>query len=274
MLGRSWLGIGLIAMGFGLAINSLLGPLLLGLVSYPVTPAMVSQTIGLDTVSLVLVAPLSVSAGVLALRAHPAAPALALGAGSYTAYMLAQYVVGPDYLYYPGALLLHLALFILGWSVSLAAWRRIPAESLAGDERRRRRLGLILLFLAGFILLRYLPALGGSVRQTPLPPDAQSDPAMFWTILLLDLGIVVPVAVAAGITLRANGSPWATKAGYATVGWFAQVGTAVATMGAVMLIRGDQYASALTTLVFALVALAAIAAAVWLYRPLFERPAG
>jgi hypothetical protein len=73
--------------------------------------------IGLDAVSLVVVAPPSVVAGVLVLRSHAAGPPVALAVGAYTAYMLVQYIRGPDYLGLPGdsrvLYPLYLALFTL-----------------------------------------------------------------------------------------------------------------------------------------------------------------
>lgn len=269
---RDWLGVGLIAMGAGLAVNSLLGPFFAGIMVYPVTATMLNQTLGLDAFSLLVVAPLGIAVGILALRDHPAAPVLALGPAFYTAYMLIQYVVGPDYLHYPVALSLHLSLFILGWALGAAAWNRIRPEDLARDQPRRDPiLGAILLVLAGFVLLRYLPALVGSFSRTALPAESRGDPAMFWTILLLDLGVVVPVAAAAGINLLAGGSDSARKAGYALVGWFALVGSSVAAMGIVMAMRDDPYASVRMMIVFAAMAVLATAAAVWVYRPLLGR---
>ena len=269
---REWLGIGLIAVGAGLAVNSLVGPLITGRMVYPVTNTMLNQTLALDGFSLVVVVPLSLVVGILALRGHPAAPVLVLGPALYTVYMLVQYVVGPDYLQFPIVLTLHLIVFVLAWAVGLMAWNRIRPEDLRPDGRRRDRiLGTILLILAGFVLLRYLPALAGSFSGAPLPAEAQGDPAMFWTILLLDLGIVVPVSAGAGINLLASGSDWARKAGYATVGWFALVGSSVAAMGIVMMARDDEYASIEMVAGFALTALAAIAATIWLYRPLLVR---
>src|SRR5919106_5342955 len=96
------LGFGLIALGIGLAANSLVGPLAGDLVEFHVSETLLNQMIGLDAVSLLVVAPLSVIAGLLSLRGHVAGPALAIGIGAYTAYMLVQYILGPDYLHLPG----------------------------------------------------------------------------------------------------------------------------------------------------------------------------
>jgi hypothetical protein len=95
---RSWLGAALLALAVGVATLSLLGPLVSGVIDYRITDLILNQLIGLDAVSLALVAPLAALAGVLTLRGHALGPVLALGPATYVAYMVPQYVLGPDYL--------------------------------------------------------------------------------------------------------------------------------------------------------------------------------
>jgi hypothetical protein len=76
---RSWLALGLLAIGLGLAAVALLGPIASGLVDYRVTETLRNQTIGLDAVSLVVVAPLALRVAVFVLRDH--VPGVALGQG-------------------------------------------------------------------------------------------------------------------------------------------------------------------------------------------------
>jgi 4-hydroxybenzoate polyprenyltransferase len=89
-----------IALAAGLAALSLLGPPGLEIIDYHVTPTLRSQTVGLGAATLAIVVPVTATAGVVALRGHPAAPAPAPCA--FAVYMLIQYVVGPDYLRLPG----------------------------------------------------------------------------------------------------------------------------------------------------------------------------
>ena len=120
------LAVGLLVIGAGLAAVAMLGPLLGGPIDYHVGATLRNQTIGLDAVSLLVVAPLSAAAALLVLRGHLAGVAAALGVGAYTAYMFVQYVVGPEYERLPGnnELLfpLYLLLFAAGWLVFLGAW--------------------------------------------------------------------------------------------------------------------------------------------------------
>jgi hypothetical protein len=242
------LGIALIALGVGLIANS-----------------------RLEAVSLLLVAPLCILAGVLAIRGHTAGPLVAFGPASYTAYMFLQYVVGPEYRYYPGVLPLHLVLFVLGGGIAVAAWSAVDPEHLPAMRRRsERRYAILLLVLAAFIVSRYLPALFADLRGDPLPDEFRADVSMYWSIFLLDLGIVVPATIAAALALI-RGTGWGKKALYAVFGWFALVPPSVAAMAIVMVAKDDPNASAGEAVVLTVVAVLFAVLAVRLYRPLADR---
>ena len=267
-----WFGVALAALGLGLAVNSLLGPLVLDAIRYPFSGSLRNQLLGLDAVSLVLVAPLCVLAGILALRRHPAAPVLALGPATYTAYMFVQYLVGPQYLNSPRILPLHLGLFILGVVVTATAWSAVvPAQLPAMTPRRSRRRGVIALALAAFVVSRYLPVLLGSWSGAPIAAEFQAAPSFFWTILLMDLGVVVPAAIATAVGLLRQ-APAAARAMYALFGWFALVPPSVAAMAVAMVLRHDPNATTGGTIVFIAVAAVFAAFAVGVFWPLFATP--
>src|SRR5687768_10302153 len=77
----------LFVLGAGLALNTILGPLMLDAIDYPFSESLRNQTIGLEVVSLFLVAPLCFAAGILTLRERRAGAVLAFGPAAYTAYM-------------------------------------------------------------------------------------------------------------------------------------------------------------------------------------------
>jgi hypothetical protein len=266
-----WLGIASIAFGAGLIANSLLGPLVADAIDYPWSESMRNQAIGLEAISLFLVAPLCIVAGALAIRGHRAAPLLAIGPAAYTAYMFPQYVVGPEYTRYAGILPLHVSLFILGTGVAVASWNATDPERLPSMSRRsERRYAALLFVLAAFILSRYLPALGAAIAGDPIAAEFGQDVSMYWSIFLLDLGLVVPATVAAAIGLL-RGTSWARKALYAVFGWFALVPPSVAAMGIVMVIKDDPNASVGQAIVLSVAAVAFATLAIRLYRPLFRR---
>ncbi len=274
-----WQGFVLLALGVGLAANSVLGPLLTGWIRYHLGPSLLNQTIGLDAASLFVVAPLSVVAGVLILRGVRFGGLLAVGPGLYTVYMFVQYVVGPDYVRYDGNsqgfFPLHLALFILGATATVGGWASVRPEELPALGRRWQRWLPVLLFgLAGFLYLVMYPAnLADAMSGNPSRAEYLENPTMFWTIALLDLGGAAPGAVAAGVGIL-HRRPWARVAAYAVIGWYALVSVSVAAMAVTMLVKGDESASLPGTAAFCVFAALLCTVAIVLYRTAYARGGG
>ena len=72
-------GWSLVALAGLLVLNSLLGPLLLGVVDYPISASMTNQLLGLEVVTLVLVVPWTGLAGALASASGSARSAAGVG---------------------------------------------------------------------------------------------------------------------------------------------------------------------------------------------------
>jgi hypothetical protein len=268
---RTWLALGLVGIAGGLVLLAVLGPLLTGAIEYRVSATVRRQTVGLDAVSLCLVAPLALTAAALVRRGHVAGPALALPIGLYTAYVLLQYVLGPEYLYRPGnderLFPLLAALFAMGWMVALAGWRALDAACIPRSARRERLAGgAILPALAFLAFVRYLPALADAMSRTPRNADYFAGPGFFWAIALLDLSVFLPLTVAtcAGLV---RGRDWAPKALLAVAGWFGLVGPAVAAMAIAMRL-GDPRGSTGAAVAMTLLGTAFAGLAVWVFRPL------
>ena len=269
---RSGFAGGLLVLAGCLLANSVLGPLGTGALDYPISASMENQLRGLELVTVLLVVPWLVATAVLARRGHPAAPLLAIGSAGYAAYMFVQYVLGPEYGAYSWTVLFHLGIASLAGGLVLVAWQRAqtePVPELAPDRRRRRV--LVLLALAGFVLLRYVPAFVGAAGGTPIADEFQDARTFFWSIVLLDPGVVVPATVAAAVALL-RGTPGGDRAAYAVLGWFALVPPSVAAMAVVMLVRDDPYASMGTTLLLGVASVVFAAVAVAAFRPLLAHP--
>ena len=241
------LAVGLVVIAFGLAAVALLGPLASGAIEYRVTETLRNQTIGLDAVSLVVVAPVALTAAALVLRGWVVGFALALAVGAYTSYMFVQYILGPDYGHLAGnnqrLFPLCLLLFAAGWLVALAAWNAIDSERLASSRPRERLLGRIFLpALALVAFVRYLPSLADWMSANPTDKGYLAGPSFSWAIAMLDLGVFLPATVATCVGLT-RGLPWARKALYTIVGWFGLVGLAVAAMSIAMVVNDDPTAS-------------------------------
>lgn len=263
------LGLGLIALAVALAANSLLGPLAADRIDYPVSASMRSQTVGLDAVGLLVVAPLLALVGGLVLTGRCRAAVAALGPTAWVAYMSVQYVAGPPRLAYPPVLVLQLGLFAGAWLLALQAWRLAVAAGPPADDLPRWH-AIAAWAMGAFVLLRYLPGLMGSVTGEPLPSAAAADPAMYWLIVLLDLGVYVPVATLVGVGLWRR-RPWASILHSGTSAWFALITVAVAAMSAAMLVNDDPDATAAQLVLFAGLSVVTVAYAARLHRPAMLR---
>lgn len=254
-------------LALALVLNSLLGPLGLGLIDYPISPTLQNQLIGLEIVTLALVAPVSIAAGVLALRGHRAAGPVAFGPAAYTAYMFAQYVLGPEYAAFNAVVLFDLGVFAAGVVLAAGAAAITDARSLPATTPARQRLyGVILLALAAFVVSRYLgPLLGGA-----MPAEFADARTFFWSIVLLDLGLVVPATIASAVALFRR-TPSALTALYAVLGWFVLVPPSVMSMAAVMVVRSDPAGSVGQVVVLGVVAVVFIVFAATVFRPLLTR---
>ena len=264
-----WLATGLVLLASALVINTVLGPLVADVITYPFSETTVNQTIGLEAVSLFVVAPWALVAAFFLQRGHRAAPFLAIPPAAYAAYMFVQYVLGPTYLTYQPAVVFHLGIFVCSWLVLAVAWRRTADVSLpACTARCARRTAIGLVALAAFTTFQYVPTFAGFLDASPLSAEAAADPTMFWSIVFLDLGVVVPatILVAWGLLREAG---WARRAAYGVAGWFVLVPISVATMGLVMLANDDPNAAVAQVVVLSVAALAFSAFAVWVFRPLF-----
>ena len=259
--GTSALAIAILAMVVGNVATIVLGPLMSGVVQYPISESMLNQLLGLEVVTLAGAAPWSIWSARLCHRGDPRGPVLAIGPAAYTAYMFAQYVVGPEYDEYSVIALGHVALFSVAlgvavWSFALGFRSCLPPLASAAG----RRWALVLAALAGIVAMRYLPAILGSFTQTRIPAEFAASKAFYWSIVLLDLGVVVP-ATAVGAVAVWRGWAHARVAIAAVLGWFALVPPSVAAMAMVMSVREDPNASTSQTALLVVIAIVAVAGA-------------
>ena len=264
-------GVLLLVLGAALLVNSVVGPLGLDVVDYPVTTTVRNQLVGLEVVTVVLVVPWCVYAGVRALRDEPGSALLAFAPAAYTVYMFVQYVLGPEYVEYRTVALFHLGLVTLSGGLTLWAWSLSRTSTLpVRSPRAERRYGAFALGLAAFVVLRYAGALLGSLSSKPIPSEFAGARSFYWTIYLLDLGVVVPATVVGAVALL-RGRDLGRRALYAVTGWFALVPPSVAAMAAVMLVNDDPNASLATVVTLTIASVVFGAFAVAVHRPLLSR---
>jgi hypothetical protein len=261
------------ALAAGIAAVSTLGPLVLDVMRYRTSPTTLNQLLGSDAAALVVVAPLGVVAAVLAGRGHRAAPLLAGGVGVFALYTYAQVVVGQEYLRLPGNVErffpLLLAVFVLAGATAVLAWRAVPADLPPPGRRLERTTAVTLLLVAVFLVVgQHLRPMLLAWSDPAALTEYASSPTPFWMVKLMDLGIVVPAAVAVGIGLLRRAA-WARRAMYPLLTGYTLLGVSVAAMALVMNVNADPDASPALSAGFAAFAAVFVRLTTALYRPLF-----
>jgi hypothetical protein len=261
-----------------LAANSLLGPLAGGVIRYHYTPTMINQGIGLDAVALLIAAPLAVWAAVLVLRGRPAGLALGCIPASFAAYMAPQYVVGPDYLNLPGNnerfVPLHLGLFILGLAVLVMSWRGLGDIVVRAASPRGDRIRVVVLLATAVVIAigRWASPIADAMSGHATGSAYLDNPTAFWLIVLLDIGVIVPAMVAAGVGLW-RGARWARTAACVLFAWMALVPASVAAMAVAMYLRDDPQGTLANMVVMLGLALVLTPCALALLRPILTETA-
>ncbi|GAA1751011.1 hypothetical protein [Kocuria aegyptia] len=264
----------LLALALGMATASVLGPVGLGLLEYRTSPTTLNQLVGSDAAALVVIAPLAVIAAVLVARGHRAGPVLGSGIGVYAVYTYAQLIIGQEYLRLPGNVEywfpLLLGVFVLAEAATVLSWLAIPKHLPPLSRRVQRTAAVALLASAAFLTVGlHLPTMLTAWDDPASMTEYSSSPTPFWMVKLMDLGILVPVAIACGIGLLA-GAGWARRVVYPLLTGYTCLTISVASMAVVMLLRGDPDASAGLAGGFLVFAALFITLVVALYRPLFH----
>jgi len=226
-------------------------------------------------VALLLVAPVAVVAARLVRRRPTAGLVLSLAPATFTAYMAPQYLIGPDYLGLPGNnerfVVLHLVMLVSALALLATAWSALRERALPPVTGRSvRHWSWVMAGVVAFIaVVRWLPALATLTSGRDLGAAWHDNPTAYLLVGLLDVGLVVPAAVAAGIGLR-RGARWARLAAHAVVMWFALVPASVAAMAIAMVVRDVPDASPAAAYGFSIAAVIFMAAAAGLIRPVLR----
>jgi len=266
------LGLTLVALAVGMAAVSVLGPLVLELMVYRTSKTSLNQLLGSDAASLFVIAPLTLVAAVLAWRGHRAATALASGIGVFAIYTYAQVVIGQEYLRLPGNVEkffpLLLVVFVLAEVVVVLCWRAMPSDLPPPSMGLQRTSGWVLLFLAVFLVLGlHLPTMLTAWTDPGSLTQYASSPTPFWLVKLMDLGIIVPAAVAVGLGLL-RGASWALRMMHPLLTGYTCLAFSVTAMAVVMLVNDDPDAVVGLAAGFVVFGLGFLALTVRLYWPM------
>jgi hypothetical protein len=262
------MGLATAALGAGIAAMVLLGPLGFGVIRYHLSTNMEHQMVGGDVVSLTLVAPAALIAGVLWWRGSRLAPLLTLGPALYGAYLTVQSIVVPEYLQYPGNnekfFPLLFAIVLLGLGIGLKAWSTLDPSRLPLPSRRvRRATGVIMIASASFLALAWSKWIFDTARGVTTA-EYLEHPNGAWLIKTMDLAILVPAAVLTGIGLL-RCRPLAVKAAYALSAALTLLAASVGAMATAMELRDDPSSQPafIPVMLVAAIGMAALTAAMW-----------
>jgi len=235
-------GLGSIALGAGIAAAAILGPLALNVVAFRTSDHLKNQFVGGEVVSLGLVAPAAIAAGVLWLRGHRLAPALAFGPALYAVYTYTTVVMGQEYARYDGNVErffpLYAGLVAAGAAIAAVAWSQLGETALPepADGLRRATAG-VFLAIGGLFALTWAAQIRLVVGGNPSAEYAEG-PTLFWLIKVLDFGFVIPALLATGVGLLRR-RPAAVKAAIGLAAYGTCLVASVAGMGVAMEATGD-----------------------------------
>ncbi|WP_455834271.1 hypothetical protein [Pseudarthrobacter siccitolerans] len=272
------LAVVLVALGVGMAVASLAGPLGFGFMQYRTSETTVNQLVGSDAAALFIVFPATVIAAVLVFRGYAAGPLLGSGIGVYAIYTYAQVIIGQEYLRMPGNVEywfpLLLGVFILAEAAVVLSLGSVPMDLPWPSPAVRKTAGVSLLVVAVFLALgQHLRSLLTAWSNPASLTEYASSPTPFWMVKLMDLGIIVPAAIASGLGLL-MGAKWALKIMYPLLTGYAFLAASVASMAVVMYVKGDPDASFALMAAFLAFALLFAGLALMIYRPLVRGTAG
>lgn len=170
------------------------------------------------------------------------APALTLGPALFAAYTYTTVVLGQEFARYPGNVEPFFPRFagLVALGVALAAitwsWLARRQPVLPGEGLRRLLAGIFFVIGVCFAL-----TWAAQIRQVVAGAPSigyLGAPDLFWTIKLLDFGLLIPLWIATGVGLLRRW-PWATAAACGLVTFSTCLALAIAGMGLAVPRRGE-----------------------------------
>lgn len=240
-------GLASMALAVGIAANSILGPLFLGVIRIRESASMETQMLGGELTSLFLAAPLALVAGILWWRGHRLAPAVGIGPAGFAMYTYVQFILVPDYTRYDGNserfFPLYLVLVMLGGWLVWRAWHELWSVRIANlTSNVADAFGVLLLVVNGAFAIGWIASIVLLMIDGPTA-EYQAHATGFWLVRLVDLGFIIPFGLTTGVGLLIR-APWASRNAYALVGTQTLLACAVSGMAIRMWLSNDPGVSA------------------------------
>jgi hypothetical protein len=266
--------IGMVAIltGAVLAFVALAGPLAFNLIRYKVPPSAIYQAQGQDLINLVLIMPICVIGGALALVGSPKANRWLMLPPIYLMYASIAYGVGMEWSdpRYTGNsekfVFLFVFLMIAGLLLllySLSRPKEVEAPVL-GKKGRVVYSVLFVVFLLAFAGMWCGPIL--EIMRTGTTQSYDLMPTGFWTVRVFDLGVSIPLGLLSVYLLWTR-----PRTGFPVqllfYGFFITQITAVLAMAAFQMAARDPSVSVFTIVVFACIAVIVYGGYFYVSRP-------
>jgi len=220
-----------------------------------------------DAVTLVIGIPLLLGAMFLRARGSLRGKLLLAGTLAYFLYTYMSYAFGAAY---NPLFLIYVALFTLSLAALVLAVMDIDIVSLPSHfpaNLPRRSIAAVLFAVGGFLLLAWSGRILPSLAEDRPPFGLESYTTL--VIQVLDLGLIVPLAILAGVLLLGRTGWGYLLASVALIKGFT-MGTAVSTMAFAILFAGEQV-SLIELIVFPTLTVSIIALTVVLLKSVRER---
>jgi len=256
-----------------LIIVALLGPLGLGVIRYWTSASGVAQTMGVDFVNLVLIAPILLIGGAMLLARKDAAKYF-LVLTPITLFSLAiEAGVGQEWgnPAYPGNAERYAGLFILLIAGSLilllGSLPLFTPEDVPRFGRRGLRVyvGVMCLLLAVFTVMWISELAEVTTTGDTATGSYSATPVGFWAVRFMDLGVTIPLGFV-GLFLLITRPERAYPIVLLFFGFFVTLGTSVCAMAVMMVLRSDPTVQAGGLVIFPALAILAWAGLLYLVK--------
>jgi hypothetical protein len=232
--------------GILLILMAVIGPLGLDILKYRTSQSGIIQLMGQDLADLILIAPLLFIGGILLLMKKDGAKYLLILTPITLMYLGLSIGIGQEWgnPAYTGNVenffWIYLTLIIGGLILLLGSLPIFSSEDSPNFKSRNLKIYAVLLIL--FLLLFAFMWIGQVIEVLKTGSVAGGGyteaPVLFWTIKYLDLGVTIPLGFLSAFLLVSN-----LRKAYAIIllffGFFITTGTAVNTMLAIQIAKGD-----------------------------------
>lgn len=253
------------------ATLAVLGPLILGVIHYPMSQSGVWQAMGVDAVNLLVMVPVLVLGGTLLLMRRDGAKYFLILAPVTLFSLAIEAGAGQEWSKYAGNAQQFAWLYIVEVIVALVllvgALPMFSEKDAPAFNRRGLRIyvAFVTLLLVLFTVMWLQELVQVSTTGNTTSGSYQNSPAAFWAVRFMDLGVTIPLGFL-GMYLLLTRPAKAYALVLLFFGFFVTMGTSVTAMGLVMFLNHDPEAQAGALFIFPLLTIMSWAGLLYLIK--------